>query len=182
MLNNFIYAQTKALFEEHLLAGNILDEAIVFIEDTKEIWNHGTYFGGADVSKLENSIEGRKGGFLILQEINERISYLKNIVSQKEKALENASDDSIHVCSSNTKTQFYLIHEKQRKSEIEQEYGAPFVWERLTDKVTCRIKDTMQCLCFDVEDKTPIFEFICKASERMAEIFHNYILDYSLEE
>ena len=69
-----------------------------------------------------------------------------------------------------------------RKSEIEQEYGAPLVWERLTDKVTCRIKDTMQCLCFDVEDKTPIFEFICKASERMAEIFHNYILDYSLEE
>lgn len=69
-----------------------------------------------------------------------------------------------------------------RKSEIEQEYGTPLVWERLTDKVTCRIKDTMQCLCFDVEDKTPIFEFICKASERMAEIFHNYILDYSLEE
>ena len=69
-----------------------------------------------------------------------------------------------------------------RKDEIEQEYGAPFVWERLTDKVTCRIKDTMQCLCFDVEDKTPIFEFICKASEKMAEIFHNYILDYSLEE
>ena len=75
---------------------------------------------------------------------------------------------------------FDYLH--SRKSEIEQEYGAPLVWERLTDKVTCRIKDTMQCLCFDVEDKTPIFEFICKASERMAEIFHNYILDYSLEE
>ena len=75
---------------------------------------------------------------------------------------------------------FDYLH--SRKDEIEQEYGAPLVWERLTDKVTCRIKDTMQCLCFDVEDKTPIFEFICKASERMAEIFHNYILDYSLEE
>ena len=69
-----------------------------------------------------------------------------------------------------------------RKSENEKEYGTPLVWERLTDKVTCRIKDTMQCLCFDVEDKTPIFEFICKASEKMAEIFHNSILDYSLEE
>lgn len=75
---------------------------------------------------------------------------------------------------------FDYLH--SRKDEIEQEYGAPLVWERLTDKVTCRIKDTMQCLCFDVEDKTPIFEFICKASEKMAEIFHNYILDYSLEE
>lgn len=45
MLNNFIYAQTKELFLEALGAGNILDEAIVFIEDTKEIWNHGHYFG-----------------------------------------------------------------------------------------------------------------------------------------
>ena len=67
MLNNFIYAQTKALFEEHLLAGNILDEAVVFIEDTKEIWNHGTYFGGADVSKLENSIEGLSEAITALQ-------------------------------------------------------------------------------------------------------------------
>ena len=44
MLNNFIYAQTKDLFLEKLNAGEVLDEAIVFIEDTKEIWNHGTYF------------------------------------------------------------------------------------------------------------------------------------------
>jgi hypothetical protein len=49
MLNNFIYAQTKDLFLEALGAGNILDEAIVFIEDTKEIWNHGHYFGGEGV-------------------------------------------------------------------------------------------------------------------------------------
>lgn len=46
MLNNFIYAQEKSLFLEQLGAGNILDEAIVFIEDTGEIWNHGTYFAG----------------------------------------------------------------------------------------------------------------------------------------
>lgn len=44
MLNNFIYAETKDLFLEQLNAGNILDEAIVFIKDTREIWNHGTYF------------------------------------------------------------------------------------------------------------------------------------------
>lgn len=46
MLNNFIYAKTKDLFLEKLNAGEVLDEAIVFIEDTKEIWNHGTYFAG----------------------------------------------------------------------------------------------------------------------------------------
>lgn len=40
----FIYAKTKDLFLEQLGTGNILDEAIVFIEDTKEIWNHGIYF------------------------------------------------------------------------------------------------------------------------------------------
>lgn len=49
MLNNFIYAQTKDMFLEALGAGNILDEAIVFIEDTKEIWNHGHYFGGETI-------------------------------------------------------------------------------------------------------------------------------------
>lgn len=49
MLNNFIYAQTKDLFLEALGAGNILDEAIVFIEDTKEIWNHGHYFAGEHI-------------------------------------------------------------------------------------------------------------------------------------
>ena len=46
MLNNFIYADTKALFLNELNAGNVLDEAIVFIADTGEIWNHGTYFAG----------------------------------------------------------------------------------------------------------------------------------------
>lgn len=44
MLENFIYAKTKDLFIKELEAGNVADEAIVFIEDTKEIWNHGTYF------------------------------------------------------------------------------------------------------------------------------------------
>jgi hypothetical protein len=49
MLENFIYAKEKSLFEEVLNNGEVLDEAIVFIEDTKEIWNHGTYFGGSEV-------------------------------------------------------------------------------------------------------------------------------------
>jgi hypothetical protein len=34
-LGNFIYAKTKDLFEEQLNAGNILDEAVVFIENTR---------------------------------------------------------------------------------------------------------------------------------------------------
>lgn len=56
MLTNFIYAKSKALFEQQLEAGNILDEAIVFIEDTKEIWNHGHYFAGegVDITDFNN--------------------------------------------------------------------------------------------------------------------------------
>jgi hypothetical protein len=44
MLYNFIYAQAKNLFLEKLNAGKIREDAIVFIEDTKEIWNRGTFF------------------------------------------------------------------------------------------------------------------------------------------
>lgn len=53
MLTNFIYAKTKDLFLEKLNTGNVLNEAIVFIEDTKEIWNHGTFFGGNSLTWRE---------------------------------------------------------------------------------------------------------------------------------
>lgn len=49
MLNNFIYAQTKELFLTALENNQVLNEAIVFIEDTKEIWNHGHYFAGESI-------------------------------------------------------------------------------------------------------------------------------------
>jgi hypothetical protein len=52
MLNNLIFAKRKSLFEKALNNGEILDEAIVFIEDTKEIWNHGVYF---DCSTFDHS-------------------------------------------------------------------------------------------------------------------------------
>ena len=48
MLNNFIYTDKKSLFELELESGNILDESIVFIKDTQQIWNHGVYFNCAD--------------------------------------------------------------------------------------------------------------------------------------
>ena len=61
MLNNFIYAKTKSLFENKLNAGEVLDEAIVFIEDTKEIWNHGSYFNCSitmeDVTDVLDDVE-----------------------------------------------------------------------------------------------------------------------------
>ena len=46
MLTNFIYAKSKAMFEERLdMPNEVPDDAIVFIEDTKEIWTHGHYYG-----------------------------------------------------------------------------------------------------------------------------------------
>lgn len=47
MLNNFIYAKSKAMFEERI--AEVPNEAIVFIEDTREIWNHGHYFAGQSI-------------------------------------------------------------------------------------------------------------------------------------
>ena len=66
----------------------------------------------------------------------------------------------------------------ERKDEIENEYGAPLVWERLTDKIACRIKDEMECHPFEMEDKTEVFEFLKESSDKMSVIFHNRILDF----
>lgn len=65
MLNNFIFAKQKSLFEEKLNNGEVLDEAIVFIEDTKEIWNHGTYFGGLIVYDLSSIILNEDGDLIL---------------------------------------------------------------------------------------------------------------------
>ena len=65
-----------------------------------------------------------------------------------------------------------------KRDEIEDEYGKPFIWERLTDKVTCRIKDEKEFHPFELEDRTEIFEFLKDASDKMSVIFHNRILDY----
>ena len=65
-----------------------------------------------------------------------------------------------------------------KRDEIEEEYGKPFIWERLTDKVTCRIKDENEFHPFEMEDRTLVFEFLKDASDKMSVIFHNRILDY----
>lgn len=75
MLNNFIYAKQKSLFEEALNNGEVLDEAIVFIEDTREIWNHGTYFAtpsGSSISAEE--IENIVASSEIIQAVMEQIA------------------------------------------------------------------------------------------------------------
>lgn len=82
MLNNFIYAKTKDLFIEQLEAHQILDEAIVFIEDTKEIWNHGTYFAGISDSGLDQET---------IDQINAEIENVRNSIPITTSQLTNDS-------------------------------------------------------------------------------------------
>ena len=58
MLNNFIYAKSKDLFESELSNGNVPQDAIAFIEDTKEIYTHGSYFATrpTNISEFDNDI------------------------------------------------------------------------------------------------------------------------------
>lgn len=45
MINNtLVYFKNKASFEEELEAGNISDQSIVFVEESGEIWTHGSYY------------------------------------------------------------------------------------------------------------------------------------------
>lgn len=51
---NLIHAAKKEDFEVEVANGNIKDSSIAFIEDTKEIWNHGSYYGTQlSVSEIE---------------------------------------------------------------------------------------------------------------------------------
>ena len=75
MLENFIYAKKKYLFEDELLKGNILPDAIVFIEDTKEIWNHGTYFATPSGSSISaGDIENIVASSETIQAVMEQIA------------------------------------------------------------------------------------------------------------
>lgn len=65
-----------------------------------------------------------------------------------------------------------------KKEEIEAEYGSSLIWERHTDKVTCRVSDRIDFSCFDVDDRTEVFRFLKESSEKMSPIFHNHIIDY----
>ena len=85
MLNNFIYAQTKDLFLNALNAGNVLDEAIVFIADTKEIWNHGTYFGGTSDPGIDPEVlSGIETAIATLQSDKADKSELANYAKKNE--------------------------------------------------------------------------------------------------
>ena len=80
--------------------------------------------------------------------------------------------------SKNPNGGFPCLISMEMLDDLMQNGSITLVWQRLTDKVTCRVKDEREYLCFDIEDKTEVFAFLKDASDRMSVIFHNYILEY----
>jgi len=62
----------------------------------------------------------------------------------------------------------------ERKEQIEKEFGEPLIWERMDDKVSCRIKAQLDGVSvFDNEDWGKMISYMVNISERMAKTFHN---------
>lgn len=61
---------------------------------------------------------------------------------------------------------------EKMKVEIEDNFGAPLIWERMSDKVSCRIKYQLDGVnMFDEQDWQQMIEFMVDASERMVKAF-----------
>ena len=130
MLENFIYAKEKSLFEEALNNGEVLDEAIVFIEDTKEIWNHGTYFDGnaVDLSNVEKSIQDITTNYVTNQTFTQAINSVNsglssNLNNLSNRVGENTSkisnhDTKIYTLESTVDAHGSLFNSKADKTEI----------------------------------------------------------------
>lgn len=102
MLNNFIFAKKKSLFTSELAKGNILDEAIVFIEDTKEIWNHGTYFDCSSVDlsnyNTKEEIATELAKYITTSDLNNAMSgitgQINNLSSNLNDGLDTANQNA----------------------------------------------------------------------------------------
>lgn len=97
MLNNFIYTEKKQWFEINLKVGNIPDDAIVFIEDTKEIWNHGTYFDcspeHATKQELQDYSDMANETFATKTDVNTELAKKVDKVEGKQLSTEDFTTD-----------------------------------------------------------------------------------------
>jgi hypothetical protein len=66
---------------------------------------------------------------------------------------------------------FDALYEK--KEIIEKEYGASLIWQRLDEKVTCRIYEDRPLSYLNEDDRPEIFKFFCDTTNRMLKAFGN---------
>ena len=62
----------------------------------------------------------------------------------------------------------------EKKDQIERDFGGELIWERMDDKVSCRIKAQMDGVSlYEKEDWNKMIEYMVDVSERMEKAFRN---------
>lgn len=67
-------------------------------------------------------------------------------------------------------------HFAARKMDIESAFGEPLIWERMDEKVSCRIKSQLnEVNVFEKEDWPKMIAFLIDASQRMEKAFKEHV-------
>lgn len=82
----------------------------------------------------------------------------------------------VYICTGNKTTNKEIFDYLQsNQSEIESRYGSKLVWQRLSDKNTCRIKEDCENLSYlNPDDRSKIFEFFVDSAQRLMDTFSPY--------
>lgn len=107
----FIQVKTKANFESRLLAGEIKDTSIAFIEDTNEIWAKGHYYpcpySATEITNLlNNKVDKESGKSLVADELITKLTGLDD---------QNTIDAAINAVQGNLTTH---INDKDNPHEV----------------------------------------------------------------
>lgn len=65
------------------------------------------------------------------------------------------------------------------KDAIEAKYGEPLTWQRLDDKITCRIRIDRDIIYTNPDQRQQVMEFLTTASGKLMEVFTPYSMKYN---